>query len=420
MAAAIEVRGVSKRFRLYHERYSSLKERVIHFGRSRTRTSGRCATSTSRSRRARPSACSGTTARASRRCSSASPASCSPTDGRDRHRGSRRALLELGAGFHPRAHRPRERLPQRRRSSGCRRTRHRPSASTTSSTFAELEQFIDTQVKHYSSGMYVRLGFAVAVNVDPDILLVDEVLAVGDEAFQRKCLDRVDAVPARGPHDRVRHPRRRPGAPDLRPRRRARPRRDRDRRRARRGGAHVPRIAPTAARADARSLPVSEDAEGAAAVDAMTAASHRPDQDQRRRRSSIPARRRSQLVAPRRTDDDPGRVSTPRRRTDVMFGIAFYDANGNNLFGTNTRILDVDVPPASGDGEVAFEFARVPLLDGTYWSRSGSYGRRRHRVRLAGTEVHVRGDEPVADGGNGVVPGRDQFASDELHRVEGS
>ncbi|MFN8016225.1 MAG: ABC transporter ATP-binding protein, partial [Acidimicrobiia bacterium] len=57
--------------------------------------------------------------------------------------------------------------------------------------FSELDKFIDTQVKFYSSGMYVRLGFAIAVNVDPDILLVDEVLAVGDELFQRKCYERV-------------------------------------------------------------------------------------------------------------------------------------------------------------------------------------------------------------------------------------
>jgi ABC-2 type transport system ATP-binding protein len=57
--------------------------------------------------------------------------------------------------------------------------------------FAELENFIDNQVKYYSSGMYVRLGFAVAVNVEPDVLLIDEVLAVGDERFQQKCMDRV-------------------------------------------------------------------------------------------------------------------------------------------------------------------------------------------------------------------------------------
>jgi ABC-2 type transport system ATP-binding protein len=64
--------------------------------------------------------------------------------------------------------------------------------------FSELEEFIDKPVKHYSSGMYVRLGFSVAVHVDPDILLVDEVLAVGDEAFAEKCLDKIAEFQAEG------------------------------------------------------------------------------------------------------------------------------------------------------------------------------------------------------------------------------
>jgi ABC-2 type transport system ATP-binding protein len=64
--------------------------------------------------------------------------------------------------------------------------------------FAELEEFIDNQVKFYSSGMYVRLGFAVAVHADPAILLVDEVLAVGDISFQLKCLDKVEAFQREG------------------------------------------------------------------------------------------------------------------------------------------------------------------------------------------------------------------------------
>ena len=97
--------------------------------------------------------------------------------------------------------------------------------------FAELGQFIDNQVKFYSSGMYVRLGFAVAVNVDPDVLVIDEVLAVGDERFQRKCMDRIKQFQRGGADDPVRLPLARPGAADLRPGRRAVRRRD-DRQRA--------------------------------------------------------------------------------------------------------------------------------------------------------------------------------------------
>src|SRR6202044_3637328 len=64
--------------------------------------------------------------------------------------------------------------------------------------FAELEKFIDTPVKHYSSGMYLRLAFAIAAHLEPEILLVDEVLAVGDVAFQKRCLGRMGEVAHQG------------------------------------------------------------------------------------------------------------------------------------------------------------------------------------------------------------------------------
>jgi ABC-2 type transport system ATP-binding protein len=99
------------------------------------------------------------------------------------------ALLELGAGFHGDLT-GRENVYLNASILGLTRkqTEHYFDAIV---DFSGIEQFIDTQVKFYSSGMYVRLAFAVAVHVDPEILLVDEVLAVGDEPFQRKCLDRI-------------------------------------------------------------------------------------------------------------------------------------------------------------------------------------------------------------------------------------
>jgi ABC-2 type transport system ATP-binding protein len=112
-----------------------------------------------------------------------------PNTGQVRYRGRIAALLELGAGFHPDLT-GRENVYLNASILGLSRQqidRHFDAIVD----FSGIEQFIDTQVKFYSSGMYVRLAFAVAVHVDPDILLVDEVLAVGDEPFQRKCLERI-------------------------------------------------------------------------------------------------------------------------------------------------------------------------------------------------------------------------------------
>lgn len=119
-----------------------------------------------------------------------------PSSGHIRVSGRIGALLELGAGFHPELT-GRENIYLNASIMGLNReeTHHKLDAIV---SFAELEQFIDTPVKHYSSGMYVRLGFAVAVHTAPEILLVDEVLAVGDAAFQHKCMDRIAQMRRKG------------------------------------------------------------------------------------------------------------------------------------------------------------------------------------------------------------------------------
>ena len=119
-----------------------------------------------------------------------------PTTGTVAVRGRLASLLELGAGFHPELS-GRENVYINAAFLGISR-REIEARFDDIIEFAELGRFIDEPVKHYSSGMYVRLGFAVAVNVDPDVLLVDEVLAVGDESFATKCLDRVKEFQAEG------------------------------------------------------------------------------------------------------------------------------------------------------------------------------------------------------------------------------
>jgi ABC-type polysaccharide/polyol phosphate transport system ATPase subunit len=112
-----------------------------------------------------------------------------PTKGEIRIRGRLAALIEVGSGFHPELT-GRENIFLNGSILGMRR---REIAAKLESIveFAGVRQFIDTPVKRYSSGMYVRLGFSIAAHLDPDILLLDEVLAVGDAAFQQKCIARI-------------------------------------------------------------------------------------------------------------------------------------------------------------------------------------------------------------------------------------
>jgi len=119
-----------------------------------------------------------------------------PTSGTVRVDGRISALIELGAGFHPEIS-GRENVYINGIMLGLTR-REVQSRFDDIVDFAEIREFIDAPVKTYSSGMYMRLGFAVAIHVDPDVLLVDEVLAVGDEGFTHKCLDKFGEFRRRG------------------------------------------------------------------------------------------------------------------------------------------------------------------------------------------------------------------------------
>lgn len=113
-----------------------------------------------------------------------------PTSGEVKVEGKVSALIELGAGFHPEIT-GRENIYINGIMLGLSR-KEIDRKFKDIVKFAELEDFIDAPVKTYSSGMYMRLGFSIAINVNPDVLLVDEVLAVGDASFVPKCLDRID------------------------------------------------------------------------------------------------------------------------------------------------------------------------------------------------------------------------------------
>jgi lipopolysaccharide transport system ATP-binding protein len=119
-----------------------------------------------------------------------------PTAGQMRVEGQVGALLELGTGFHPDLT-GRENIYLNGSILGFSRAKMDRIVGPIID-FSEMERFIDVPVKHYSSGMYMRLGFSIAIYVRPDILLVDEVLAVGDQAFQLRCLDKINELKRKG------------------------------------------------------------------------------------------------------------------------------------------------------------------------------------------------------------------------------
>ncbi|MGD0749170.1 MAG: ABC transporter ATP-binding protein [Acidimicrobiales bacterium] len=194
---AVDVRNVSKRFRLAHGQYNSLKERLIHGGKRQNVEDFWALDEVSLT--VQQGETVGILGRNGSGKSTLLKCICGvlqPTQGEVAVRGKLAGLLELGAGFQQDLT-GRENIYLNGSLLGMSK-REVDKVFDAIVDFSELEEFIDGPVKFYSSGMYVRLGFAVAVNVDPDVLVVDEVLAVGDERFQRKCIDRIDQFQREG------------------------------------------------------------------------------------------------------------------------------------------------------------------------------------------------------------------------------
>ncbi len=377
MANAIEVRGVSKRFRLYQTQFSSLKERVLHGGKIPYEDFWALKDVTFEVEEGTTFGLLGHNGSGKSTLLKAIAGIIHPTSGEIVTRGRVTALLELGAGFQPELS-GRENVYLNASLIGLSRG-YVERKFDEIVQFAELEPFIDNQVKYYSSGMYVRLGFAVAVNMDPDILIVDEVLAVGDELFQRKCIERVKQFQQEGrtivvvthAADQVRQICTEAAVLDH----------------GNLVGIGTPAEAIRAFRdhllrrqayVDAHQLDVfvslDDDRQNPPAPSGL---------DSENASFALHGRRDSGLEITSVRFENPKNPEQPyamtgmpltirvgyhaeRHLDDVLPGYTVYDNLGRFLFGANTKWFPAPTAVEPGDGEFVFELESLPLLDGDY------------------------------------------------------
>ena len=289
-----------------------------------------------------------------------------PTGGSLAVAGRISALIELGAGFHPEIS-GRENVAINGIMLGLTR-REVDERFDEIVDFAELREFIDAPVKTYSSGMYMRLGFSVAIHVDPDVLLIDEVLAVGDEAFTRKCLDKIGEFHRRGKtivlvtHSLglvekmcdetlwLRH--------------------------GRKAGIGDPKRV-----VDAYLTYVAGGEEALLARDQAPAPVAEAETKPEGYREGRWGSREVEITRVRLVDDRgqerhvfaSGEGVTLRLEVearaeveDFVFGVGIFTADGVSVYGTNTHIEDYVPRRAVGRGEVSLELSDLRLVEGTY------------------------------------------------------
>jgi ABC-type polysaccharide/polyol phosphate transport system ATPase subunit len=302
-----------------------------------------------------------------------------PTSGTLRVTGRISALIELGAGFHPEIS-GRENVFINGIMLGLtkREIQKRFDAIV---DFAELREFIDAPVKTYSSGMYMRLGFAVAINVDPDVLLVDEVLAVGDEGFTHKCLDKFSEFRRRGKtillvtHSLNLIERFCDEAVWLDAGRKTAegdPKRVVDAYLTKVEEGEELLLAQTTARAVESAQPLSTNGHDAPAdptSDMFQATEGRWGSREVEITDVAFIGRDGQSSHIFHSGDPMSvrlRVRASHPTEDFVFGIGFFNADGVCCYGTNTYLEEMNPELMSGDAEVMFAIDSLDLVEGTY------------------------------------------------------
>ena len=343
-----------------------------------------------------------------------------PTSGTVHVDGRISALIELGAGFHPEIS-GRENVFINGIMLGLSK-REIQERFDEIVDFAELREFIDAPVKTYSSGMYMRLGFAVAINVDPDVLLVDEVLAVGDEGFTHKCLDKFGEFRRRGKtillvtHSLNLVERFCDEAVWL----------DAGEKQAegdpkRVIGAYLTAVEATEEQllAATTARAVQEAAEPAAAGPADGAAEARRSHAATCFRPPKAAgdRARSEIVRVAFLDKDEQpsfvfhtgdamsirfSVRAAHPVDDFVFGIGLFNADGVCCYGTNTYLEEMNPERLAGDADVTFAIDSLDLVEGTYKLDVAVHKRDGYPVRLPPAALHL--PREVAHAGRRHLP----------------
>jgi ABC-2 type transport system ATP-binding protein len=343
-APAIELKGVGKCFRLYYDVNRSLKERVVNWRKRGYEPFWALRGVDLTVYQGETLGVIGPNGSGKSTMLRLMTRIMRPNEGSIRTWGTIAALLELGAGFHPDLT-GRENIYLNASILGLKRKEVDEKLDSIVE-FSELGPFIDNQVKNYSSGMYVRLGFSIAININPDILLIDEVLAVGDESFQAKCLNRIRRLQEEGKTIVL-----------------------------------VTHNADIAASISDRVLWLEKGrikmlGDPREVTDAYHEAMRmRPEGSEFGNREIVIERvdilnGEGKRVQRFRTGEPMVLVlyyHAPRPVEDPVFGFGIYDPMGLMVYGTNTRLRGVDIPRVEGRGKVEFHLSSLSMLDGRYY-----------------------------------------------------